>query len=36
MWSKTLTSEFDKPGFADLLTEGPWATDITALSLFTL
>lgn len=36
MWSKTLTLELDNPGSANLLTEGPWARDITALSLFSL
>lgn len=35
MWSKTLTLELDKPGFANVPTGGPWASDITALSLFT-
>lgn len=36
MWSKTLTLELDNPGSANLLTEGPWASDITALSRFSL
>lgn len=33
MWSKSLALELDKPGFANLLTGGPWASDVTALSI---
>ena len=42
MWSKKLTLELDKPEWESksstysLLTGGPWASDIAALSLFSL
>ena len=36
MWLKKLTLELGSLGLQILLTGGPWASDITALSLFSL